>query len=95
MSNKKFNQLSKLDKAIYDTDTAVDIGEDTRTELDRQKHVLLDAQNTLYETDDDAKRAGTIIGNIKQKLMNERIVLIGIIILFLLIIGLLLYFRFR
>jgi hypothetical protein len=91
----KRNQLTKLDEAIYNTNATIDIGEDTMTELERQKGILLDTQDTLYDTDDNVTQAGTVIGNIKRKLLNERMVLIGIIILFLIIIGVLLYFRFR
>lgn len=91
----KKKHLGGIDDAIRDANVIIEIGDDSMTELERQKKVLLDAQDQVLYIDGTANNAGSIIRNIKINIMHKKMIAIIVIIFLFVIIGVLLYFRFR
>ena len=71
-----------------------ELGVSILQDLHRQRQTILHARDTLHGADDNISTARRTLAAMSQRVLQNKLIMIGIILLLVACIGLVLYFKF-
>ena len=75
-------------------DCAQELGVSILQDLHRQRETIVHAHDTLHGADDNISRARRTLASMSRRVLTNKLIMIGIILLLLGAIGLVVYYKF-